>query len=51
MIELTDVGGGTCYTATVIHADEAGSKQHAAMGFEQGWGIALDQLVAMTQNM
>ena len=51
MIELMDVGGGTRYTATVIHADEAGSKQHAAMGFEQGWGIALDQLVAMIQNM
>ena len=51
MIELMDVGRGTRYTATVIHADEAGSKQHAAMGFEQGWGIALDQLVAMTQNM
>ena len=51
MIELTDVGGGTRYTATMIHADEAGSKQHAAMGFEQGWGIALDQLVTMTQNM
>lgn len=51
MIELMDVDGGTRYTATVIHADEAGSKQHAAMGFEQGWGIALDQLVTMTQNM
>ncbi len=50
MLELADDGGGTRYTATVIHADEAGSQQHAAMGFEQGWGTALDQLVAMVKK-
>ncbi len=41
---------GTRYTATVVHADAAGCQQHAAMGFEQGWGIALDQLVAMLKK-
>ena len=50
-VELAKFGAGTRYTATMIHSDEAGSKQHAAMGFEQGWGILLDQLVAMIQNM
>lgn len=50
MIELADHAGGTRYTATVIHADEAGCKQHAAMGFEHGWGTALDQLVAMVKK-
>lgn len=50
MIELADSGQGTRYTATVIHADEGGCKQHAAMGFEGGWGTALDQLVAMTKK-
>lgn len=49
-IELADHPAGTRYTATVIHADEAGCKQHAAMGFEHGWGIALDQLVAMVRK-
>ena len=39
--------GGTRYTARVMHADQAGRDAHAAMGFEQGWGIALDQLVAL----
>jgi uncharacterized protein YndB with AHSA1/START domain len=34
----------------VIHADEAGAKKHAAMGFEAGWGAALDQLVAMVKK-
>ena len=50
MIELENADGGTRYTATVMHADEGGSKQHAAMGFEQGWGTALDQLVAMIKK-
>ena len=50
MIELADTGQGTRYTATVIHADEAGCKTHAAMGFEGGWGTALDQLVAMIKK-
>lgn len=50
MVEVADFGSGTRYTATVIHADEAGSKQHAAMGFEQGWGIALEQLIAMVRK-
>lgn len=40
----------TYYRATVIHADEAGCRTHAAMGFEQGWSVALDQLVAMVKR-
>lgn len=50
MIELADHAGGTRYSATVIHADEAGCKRHAEMGFESGWGAALDQLVAMIKK-
>jgi uncharacterized protein YndB with AHSA1/START domain len=50
MVELADQEQGTRYTATVIHADEAGCNQHAAMGFEAGWGAALDQLVAMIKR-
>jgi uncharacterized protein YndB with AHSA1/START domain len=50
MLELADHAGGTRYTATVVHADEAGAKQHAAMGFEGGWGVALDQLVAFVKK-
>ncbi len=41
---------GTRYRATVYHADEKGCQQHAAMGFEAGWGAALDQLVAMVKK-
>jgi uncharacterized protein YndB with AHSA1/START domain len=50
-IQLKTVSAGTRYTATVRHSDEAGCKQHADMGFEQGWGIALDQLLAFTKSL
>jgi uncharacterized protein YndB with AHSA1/START domain len=36
---------GTRYTAVVMHADVEGAKRHADMGFHDGWGAALDQLV------
>lgn len=50
MLELADHAEGTRYTATVIHADDEGRKTHEAMGFEAGWGLALDQLVAMIKK-
>lgn len=43
-------GSGTRYTATVRHADEAGRIAHAGMGFEEGWGTALEQLVAYVRR-
>jgi uncharacterized protein YndB with AHSA1/START domain len=42
---------GTRYTAQVMHADETGREKHAAMGFEQGWGKALDQLVDSVKHL
>lgn len=47
-IELAPApGGGTHYRAIAMHADEDGARRHEAMGFHQGWGAALDQLVAL----
>ena len=43
-------GGGTRYQAQVHHVDAAGRDAHAAMGFEQGWAIALNQLVEMVKR-
>ena len=34
----------------VIHTDESGSKRHATMRFEQGWGISLEQLIGMVSK-
>ena len=38
-------GSGTDYTAVAVHRDETGKNTHEQIGFHQGWGTALDQLV------
>jgi len=47
IITLTPHGKGTLYTALVLHGDEESRKSHEKMGFKEGWGKALDQLVAL----
>lgn len=44
-------GNGTKYTALAMHKDEEGCKKHAEMGFHEGWGKALDQLVDLSRTM
>ncbi len=39
--------GSTHYRAIAMHASEDTAKQHSEMGFAEGWGAALDQLVAL----
>jgi len=46
VVSLQPHGSGTRYMALVMHRDEEGCKKHEAMGFEHGWGKALEQLVA-----
>jgi uncharacterized protein YndB with AHSA1/START domain len=47
-IELEPLpGGGTRYSVLVKHADAEARQRHFDMGFDQGWGTALDQLVAL----
>lgn len=43
--------GGTRYTATAIHRDPEACTRHAEMGFVDGWGTALDQLVAYVKAL
>ncbi|GJI93712.1 hypothetical protein RugamoR57_04300 [Duganella caerulea] len=38
--------GGTRYIACARHKDEATVEAHKQMGFQDGWGKALDQLIA-----
>jgi uncharacterized protein YndB with AHSA1/START domain len=45
-ILLEPNGKGTKYTAIAMHSDEASRAKHDAMGFQDGWGTVLDQLVA-----
>lgn len=46
VIQLERRGEGTLYTAIARHSDAATMAKHREMGFEVGWGIALDQLIA-----
>jgi uncharacterized protein YndB with AHSA1/START domain len=50
VITLEPQGNGTKYTAHVMHSDEAGKDAHEKMGFHQGWGAALDQLVEAAKS-
>jgi uncharacterized protein YndB with AHSA1/START domain len=38
--------GSTRYSARAVHATPQAASAHEEMGFTQGWGTALDQLVA-----
>jgi uncharacterized protein YndB with AHSA1/START domain len=51
IITLEAQGTKTKYTAIAIHGDEASSKKHEEIGFYQGWGAALDQLVALAKTL
>jgi uncharacterized protein YndB with AHSA1/START domain len=46
-IEIAASDGGTHYRAIAMHADEGACGQHAEMGFAEGWGASLGQLVAL----
>jgi uncharacterized protein YndB with AHSA1/START domain len=51
VISLEPHADGTKYTALVIHGDEESRRKHQEMGFHEGWGKALDQLVAIARKM
>jgi len=51
IIEMRQQGTGTRYTATAIHRNEDDAQKHANMGFHDGWGKALDQLVALAKKL
>jgi uncharacterized protein YndB with AHSA1/START domain len=47
VLSLEPVGDGTRYHVRLMHATADQAAEHAAMGFAEGWGAALDQLVAL----
>lgn len=51
VLRLEEIGSTTKYTAIAIHRDEDGRKKHEQMGFFDGWGQVLDQLVAYVKQM
>lgn len=49
VISMETAGKGTKYSVLAMHPTEAVSKAHEKMGFHDGWGTALDQLVEMVK--
>jgi uncharacterized protein YndB with AHSA1/START domain len=43
-------GGGTRYSARVLHKTAADTRKHEEMGFHDGWGTTIDQLAAFTER-
>ena len=46
VLELAPRGEGTHYRAVAIHGNEETRRNHEEMGFHDGWGIVVDQMVA-----
>lgn len=51
IVTLEPTAKGTKYTAVAKHKDQAGRQQHDDMGFHEGWGMCLDQLVDVSKNL
>lgn len=45
VVDLASAGAGTRYRAIAIHGNEEARKKHEAMGFQDGWGTVLTQMV------
>ncbi len=50
IVEIIPEGNGTRYRATALHKDEETKKKHEEIGFHEGWGKALEQLVEVIQG-
>ncbi len=50
-IIITPNGSGTDYKAIVRHRDADARRAHSEMGFAEGWGAALEQLVELTKQL
>ena len=49
ILELEATDGGCRYRAIALHQGPAGAEQHASMGFHDGWGTVVDQMVEHLQ--
>jgi len=49
IITLEEHQGGTKYRVLLVHADAEAKNNHDGMGFQEGWGKAFDQLIAVVK--
>ncbi len=51
IVELQPTAGGTRYRAVAVHQSSDHRRSHEEMGFQEGWGMALDQLVSLAKTL
>jgi uncharacterized protein YndB with AHSA1/START domain len=51
IITMEPAGQGTMYRAVAVHGSTETKTQHEKMGFHEGWGAALDQLVEVAKGL
>jgi uncharacterized protein YndB with AHSA1/START domain len=51
IITLADHPEGAEYIARALHRNEADRQKHKEMGFEEGWGICIDQLGKLAEQL
>ena len=49
ILELEPTAEGCRYRAIAVHQDPEGAQQHESMGFHDGWGTVVDQMVEHLQ--
>lgn len=50
VLEFAPAARGALYRATARHSSAEDAAAHAEMGFHEGWGAAVDQLVALYES-
>jgi uncharacterized protein YndB with AHSA1/START domain len=48
---MADEGGGTRYIARALHKNPEDSRKHEELGFEEGWGSAIEQLAKLAEKL
>lgn len=51
IVTMEPEGSGTRYVARAIHGNPDNRKKHEEMGFYEGWGTVLDQLVEYVKTL
>ena len=51
VVSMQTEGKGTRYRAIAVHKDAVSREKHEQMGFFEGWGQVLDQLVTYAKNL
>ena len=48
---MEPAGSGTRYRAVAVHGSPETRTEHEKLGFHEGWGTALDQLVELAPGL